>query len=180
MAVENHKDFRAQELADRLRKLNSEFVGVCLDTGNNIALLENPQQVVDVLAPLAFTVHLKDMAVEDAADGFLLAEVPLGSGFLDLSRMVQRVHQANPRARFNLEMITRDPLRIPCLAEDYWRTLGEVPAIDLARTLATVRRHARAANSLSRIQRLDAKEQVRREEMHVVQSRDWAGKNLFR
>ena len=43
--------------------LGSEHVGVCLDTGNNVALLEDPMEVVETLAPLAFTTHIKDMAV---------------------------------------------------------------------------------------------------------------------
>jgi sugar phosphate isomerase/epimerase len=180
VAVENHKDFRARELAELLRRLDSEFVGVCLDTGNNIALLEDPWHVVDTLAPWTFSVHIKDMAVEASADGFLLAEVPLGSGFLDLHRLVRRLHAARPQARFHLEMITRNPLSIPCLTDDYWQTLSEVAGIDLARTLQLVRRHARPANDLPRISQLDAREQVRVEQEHVVQSVRWAGERLFR
>ncbi len=179
VAVENHKDFRTSELVDALRRLDSEFVGVCLDTGNNIALLEDPWHVVDALTPYTFSVHLKDMAVESAADGFLLAEVPLGGGMLDLRRIVRRVHQAKPQARFHLEMITRNPLSIPCLADDYWRTMADVPGVDLARMLTLVRRHARPANDLPRIDRLEPREQIRREQDHVVQSRQWANEQLF-
>jgi sugar phosphate isomerase/epimerase len=179
VAVENHKDFRAREFADMVRRPGSEFVGVCLDTGNNIALLEEPWHVVDTLAPLTFTVHLKDMAVESAPDGFLLSEVPLGRGFLDLHRLVRRIHEAKPHARFHLEMITRDPLSIPCLAEDYWRAMTEVPGVDLARTLGLVRRHARAANSLPRIRRLQAGAQVQREQEHVTESLRWGNERLF-
>jgi sugar phosphate isomerase/epimerase len=179
VAVENHKDFRAREFAELVRRPGSEFVGVCLDTGNNIALCEDPWFVVDTLAPLTFSVHLKDMAVETANDGFLLAEVPLGRGLLDLHRLVRRMHEARPHARFYLEMITRNPLSIPCLGDDYWRTLAEVPGIELARTLRLVRRHARAANDLPRIGSLDVKEQVRREHEHVMQSLRYGRERLF-
>jgi sugar phosphate isomerase/epimerase len=179
VAVENHKDFRAREFAELVRRPGSEFVGVCLDIGNNIALLEDSWFVVDTLAPLTFTVHLKDMAVETASDGFLLAEVPLGRGLLDLHRLVRRIHEARPQARFHLEMITRNPLSIPCLADDYWRTLAEVPGIDLARTLQLVRRHARAANELPRISTLDAKAQVQCEHDHVLQSFRYGRERLF-
>lgn len=179
VAVENHKDFRAREFAELVRRPGSEFVGVCLDVGNNIALLEDPWFVVDTLAPLTFTVHLKDMAVETATDGFLLAEVPLGRGLLDLHRLVGRIHEARPHARFHLEMITRNPLAIPCLTDDYWRTLAEVPGIDLARTLQLVRRHARAANALPRISTLDARAQIEREHEHVLQSLRYGRERLF-
>ena len=175
LAVENHKDYRTDELLDLLRKLSSEYVGVCLDTGNNLALLEEPQQVVRDLAPFAITVHFKDMAVEDAPDGFLLAEVPLGKGILDLKSIVAVLRQANPRIRFNLEMITRDPLSIPCLGEKYWATLGRVPAPDLARTLALVRR-SRRPQPLPRIAQLPPREQLAAEEAHVRESFAFAGK----
>src|SRR5262249_27460546 len=37
LAVENHKDYRTQELAELMRHLGSEYIGVCVDTGNNLA-----------------------------------------------------------------------------------------------------------------------------------------------
>ena len=80
LAVENHKDWRADELMRVLKQAGNDHVGVCLDTGNSIALLEDPMEVVEALAPRAFTTHFKDMAVEEYKDGFLLSEVPLGDG----------------------------------------------------------------------------------------------------
>jgi sugar phosphate isomerase/epimerase len=139
LAVENHKDFRAGELAELLRQIDSEYVGACVDLGNNLALLEDALETVQTLAPWARACHLKDNAVEDASDGFLLSEVPLGDGRLDLQRIVAMLRAARPELRFSLEMITRDPLRIPCLTEKYWATLNDVPARELARMLTWVR-----------------------------------------
>ena len=67
------------------------------------------------------------MAVAEYDEGFLLAEVPLGEGFLDLPKMIALLREARPDIRFNLEMITRDPLRIPCLTDQYWATSANVP-----------------------------------------------------
>jgi 3-oxoisoapionate decarboxylase len=175
LAVENHKDFRTDELIDLLKMVSTEWVGVCVDTGNNIALLEDPQRVVETLAPFARTVHLKDMAVEEAEDGFRLAEVPLGEGFLDLQAIVTTLRKANRKLRFQLEMITRDPLSIPCLTENYWATLGRVPGRDLARTLAQVRRVARKI-PLPRITDLAPPEQLALEDRHVAASFAYAAK----
>src|SRR5207253_5553332 len=125
---ENHKDWRAPELLDILKRLSSQWVGVCVDTGNNIALLEEPTAVVEALAPHAISSHLKDMAVQEYEEGFLLSEVPLGEGFLDLKRMVAVLQKANPTIQFNLEMITRDPLKIPCLTSKYWATMENATA----------------------------------------------------
>src|SRR5262249_30883457 len=119
LAVENHKDYRTSALVELMKRLGSEHVGVCVDTGNNIALLDEPMETVKALAPWAYSCHLKDMAVEERSDGFLLAEVPLGEGFLDVPAIVRTLRQARPEVRFNLEMMTRDPLVIPCLTEGY-------------------------------------------------------------
>lgn len=177
LAVENHKDYRAQELVDELRRLGSEAVGVCVDLGNNFALLEDPVETVQTLAPLAYSCHMKDMAVEESPDGFLLSEVPLGQGFLDLPRLVALLRKARPGIRFNLEMITRDPLRIPCLTDGYWATFADLPGRDLARTLTLVRRHA-SKQPLPRLTGLPAKEQLDREEQNVRRSFEYARKNL--
>ena len=93
LAVENHKDWRADELIRILKQHGNDQVGVCLDTGNSISLLEDPMEVVEALAPRAFTTHFKDMAVEEYKDGFLLSEVPLGTGVLDLPRVIQVVRR---------------------------------------------------------------------------------------
>src|SRR5262249_16341903 len=133
LAVENHKDFRVDELAALLKQHRDDHIGICLDTGNSIALLEDPMEVIEALAPRAFTTHFKAMGLEASRDGFLLAEVPFGAGILDLSRAVQVLRKARPNIRFNIEMITRDPLRVPCLAENYWATFPELPGRHLAR-----------------------------------------------
>ncbi|MGB3584904.1 MAG: TIM barrel protein [Tunicatimonas sp.] len=139
LAVENHKDWRAPELVDILQHLGSEWVGVTLDFGNSISLMEDPMEVVEMLVPFVFSTHVKDMAFEECEDGFLMSEVQLGEGMLDLPRIVSLCQKHNPDIVFNLEMITRDPLKIPCLTEDYWATFPEVNGKELARTLRMVR-----------------------------------------
>jgi sugar phosphate isomerase/epimerase len=169
LAVENHKDYRADELADVMTRLKSDHVGVTVDTGNNIALLDDPHGAVEALAPWAMSVHLKDMAVRESADGFLLSEVPLGDGFLDLKRIVGALRKGNPAVRFNLEMITRDPLRVPCLTDGYWVSFADLPGHDLARTLASVRRHT-PKGDLPRVTGLSEADQLLAEDANVRRS----------
>ncbi len=139
LAVENHKDWRAAEMVEILKKFESEWIGVTLDTGNNISLLEDPMEVVEALAPYAYSVHLKDMGVVEYEDGFLLSEVNLGEGYLDIEGMVRIMKKHNPEIRFNLEMITRDPLKIPCLTKKYWATFDNISASELAVFLYKIR-----------------------------------------
>jgi len=176
LAIENHKDYRAGELMDLLGRLSSRHVGVCVDTGNSIALLEEPLEVVRTLAPRAFTVHLKDMAVAECDDGFLLAEVPLGEGFLELPKMIALLREARSEIRFNLEMITRDPLPVPCLTEQYWAT-ATASGHDLARTLRMVRKH-KPAEPLPRIRGRSTKDRIAIEEDNVRKSLAYARERL--
>jgi sugar phosphate isomerase/epimerase len=176
LAVENHKDLRTAEQIELLRRIGSPWVGACVDVGNNFTLLEDPAQAVEALAPWAFCVHLKDQAAGQYAEGFLYADVPLGQGFLDLPRMIAALRKANPAIHFSLETITRDPLRVPCLAGRYWITLGDVPRSDCQRTLRTVREH-RAAE-LPRISSLSPEERVSREEANVRAGLAYARRRL--
>jgi 3-oxoisoapionate decarboxylase len=177
LAVENHKDFRTGELIDLLKKVGSEHVGVCLDTGNNVALLEDPLEVVKALAPYAFSTHVKDPAVREYPDGFLLAEVPLGAGFLDLPKAIETLRRARPEIHFNLEMLTRDPLKVPCLTRKYWATLDGVSGRELAEALARVRKHAWKA-PLPAVSGLTPAERVKREDENVRASLRYARERL--
>lgn len=177
LAVENHKDQRVAERLDVLKHLSSEYVGMCVDVGNSFALLEDPTEVVEAYAPWAFSVHLKDQAVREYEDGFLFADAPLGEGFLDLPTMVQILRKARPGVRFSLEVITRDPLKVPCLTEKYWATFADVTGRDLARTLRIV--HANASTApLPRISHLPPDQQVEREEENVRRSLTYARDHL--
>jgi hypothetical protein len=71
------------------------------------------------------------MAVQTSDDGFLLSEVPLGTGMLYLPRMITTLRKVNPGIVINLEMATRDPLRIPCLTDGYFTTFPERKATHL-------------------------------------------------
>jgi len=167
LAVENHKDWRADELANAMKQLNSEWIGVTLDFGNSISLVEDPMAVIETLVPFVVSTHVKDMGVEEYADGFLLSEVPLGKGFLDLVKIVQLCKKHNPAVAFNLEMITRDPLEIPCLTDDYWKVFDGVSGRDLARTMRMVKQHPYGA-SLPRVSQLSGEEKLAAEEDNIL------------
>lgn len=176
LAVENHKDHRAAERVALFEHIDSEFVGACLDTGNSFALLEDPQTTVEALLPWTFTVHLKDQAVQEYADGFLLGDIPLGQGFLDLKKILNTVKRQKPTAKFCLELITRDPLKVPCLTDSYWSTFPDLPAADLSRTLRTVRTHSAA--KLQEVSTLTLEQQVALEESNVRASLEYASQQL--
>ncbi|MCC6262941.1 MAG: TIM barrel protein [Bryobacterales bacterium] len=139
IALENHKDFTVDEQVKLYKDYSSEYFGACVDTGNNLALLEDPMEVIEKLSPYAFTAHLKDATLEEYDEGFLLGDIPLGEGFLDLRRVVALLRKHKPRLPLLLECITRNPLRIPCLTDKYWATFPERRGVVLARALRRVR-----------------------------------------
>jgi sugar phosphate isomerase/epimerase len=177
LGIENHKDWRVDEQAALLEHYSSEYLGVCLDTGNNMAILDDPMETVERLAPWTFNVHFKDMAVEECETGFLLSEVPLGEGVLDLPRMVQTIRAARPDVRFSLEMIVRDPLPVPCLTDRFWATFDRVNGIDLARALARCRQR-RDRGPLPRISGLTPEQRLALEHEYVGRSIEYARAQL--
>jgi sugar phosphate isomerase/epimerase len=177
LGVENHKDWRAPELADIIKKMSSEWIGVTLDFGNSISLMEDPMEVVKTLAPFAVSTHVKDMGLEEYEDGILLSEVPLGTGILDLNAIVALCKKYNPAITFNLEMITRDPLLIPCLTEDYWATLGSVPGSELAHTLRMTR-SKKSALPLPRVSQLSTDQRLEAEEQNIIESLKYSANKM--
>jgi sugar phosphate isomerase/epimerase len=178
LAIENHKDWLIPHMLKMLKQIDSEYVGVCIDTGNSFALLEDPMDVVKAYAPWAHAVHLKDMAVCECEDGFLLADVVLGEGTLDLPKIVEIIRKARPGMKFGVEMSTRNPLKVPCLGERYWATLDDVPGENLARAMRYVRAHASDKDDLPNIDNLSVNEQVKLEDEHVRKCLRYAAEHL--
>lgn len=176
LAVENHKDQRLDERLALYQRVKSDYIGACVDTGNSFALLDDPYATVEALAPHAFTVHLKDQAVREYDEGFLLGDIPLGQGGFDLPRMVAVLRRAKPGIRFVLELITRDALRVPCLTDPYWSTMPDVPGRDLASALRLVRRHT--AKELQQVASLPVEKQLVLEDANLAQSIRYAREHL--
>ena len=177
LAIENHKDWRAAELVEIIKGLDSEWMGVTLDFGNNLSLLEKPDEVIALLAPYSFSTHIKDMGVKSYSKGFLLSEVPLGEGIVDLKAGVALCKKYNPNITFNLEMITRDPLEIPCLEEEYWATFDNISGSELAGILKMVREKS-FAGELPYTRNLEPEQRLDYEEANVLASLRYSKSDL--
>ncbi|HEX6463734.1 MAG TPA: TIM barrel protein [Vicinamibacterales bacterium] len=177
LGIENHKDWRVDQQVALLKQYSSEFLGVTLDTGNNLSILDDPEETVEKLAPYTFNTHFKDMAAEETESGFHLSEVPLGEGMLDLPRMVRAIRAARPDVRFSLEMITRDPLPVPCLTGSYWSTFTDLSGDALARTLTRIRAN-KPRSPLPRTSDLSDNERYALEVEYVSRSIEYARANL--
>ena len=121
LAVET-PGWRAAEVARWLKDLGSDWIGVCFDFGNHLALCEDPMDALRALAPYTLMGHIKDIAVDTYEEGFLLSEVALGEGILNLKEMVRILREKDPNMPFYLDAATVDPLKIPVLTDQYWAT----------------------------------------------------------
>ena len=177
LGIENHKDWRVEQQLALLEQYSSEYLGVCLDTGNNLAVLDDPIETVEKLAPWTVNVHFKDMAMEECESGFLLSEVPLGEGMLDMPRITGIIRRARPDVRFSLEMIVRDPLLVPCLTDRFWASFDDLNGIDLARALSRIR-SGRRTGPLPRITGLSPDQRLALEHELVERSINYAREYL--
>jgi 3-oxoisoapionate decarboxylase len=177
IGLENHKDWTIDEMVPLLKSYDSEYLGACIDWGNNISLLDDPMELAERLAPFSINSHIKEMAVEEYADGFLLAEVPLGQGMMPLKQMLSVILAARPKTRISLDLLTRNPLLIPCYTEKYWATFPDRNGVYLARTMRMVKAN-KPKKPLVYMEKLTAEQRLQFEQDNVRQSVEYARDGL--
>jgi sugar phosphate isomerase/epimerase len=137
VAFEVHKDFLAWEYRDLVEEAGRDWVGIYLDTGNPVFVMEHPMTTVETLAPYALTVHLRDSVVYEHPDGIAVQWVPLGEGCVDFPAIVAKVAQLCPQVTVHIKPITgRLPAVLPIWDPAYWKDWRDVRAGDFARFVA--------------------------------------------
>lgn len=96
LGLENYEAHCCSEIASLVRRLETNHVGICLDTVNSLGALETPNYVVTTLAPLAVNLHVKDFVIERVPQkmGFVVAGAPAGDGRLDIPWVLQQMPAA--------------------------------------------------------------------------------------
>jgi sugar phosphate isomerase/epimerase len=179
VAMENHKDWTGDELAALMKEYSSEYLGVCLDFGNNLSLLDDPYEVVEAVAPYTIATHMKDSRVSMSSTagpkGLLLGDVVLGDGVLDIARILELLRKGGRNPKLSLEMITREALEIPVLSPGYWATFPERQGIQLARVVELGAKRPVEPASLATLSKAD---RGLLEERNIRRSLDWASANV--
>jgi hypothetical protein len=80
--------------------------------------------------------------------------------------MIETLRRHQPDIRFNLDMITRDPLQVPCLHSKYWASSERLSGKHLAQALSLVRSH-KPQQPLLRIRGLTKDQQLALEEKNA-------------
>jgi len=177
LALENHQDLTVDELLSLLELLDSAWVGVCFDTGNPLALLEDPLESAQAFGPLIKSVHLKDYQIVATRDGFRLVGCALGDGCIDLPAILDVLKTTGETARLSIETYIGSH-DMPVLTDDYLQRLPETPARALGRTLRLVRDRGLSDAPEDMLESLEEGELLAREDEQVVRSVRWARREL--
>lgn len=108
LAVENHGRHASRRLVRLLEEVDSPRVRVCLDTANSLGALERPEETLEVLAPWAVNLHLKDYTVRRLSHqfGYEITGCPVGGGMLDVVSVLDRMRRMSVDVSVVVELWT--------------------------------------------------------------------------
>ena len=126
LAMENYERMRTEELVWIVKMLDSEYVGICLDTVNSLGALEGTETVVNRLGPFTVNLHIKDIRVYRPAHklGYLLEGTPAGEGMLPLSWILERLSTRCRSAILEQWVPPEELLEDTLLKEEKWALTG--------------------------------------------------------
>jgi len=94
LAIENHDRLKAREFEQIIQAINSEWVGICLDSVNSMGAGEGFETVAEILIPYTINLHLKDFSIRRVSHkmGLIIEGTPAGSGMLNISDLIIKLN----------------------------------------------------------------------------------------
>ena len=138
LAVENHGgDLQAREMKMMIEAVGADVMGVCLDSGNPVWMLEDPHMTLEMLIPYAETCHVRDSAVWMVPEGIAVRWVNMGDGNVDIDGWIRKFIQAKPGLPVIFENLVSANPRIHAIYNpQFWDNWRKMPAWELSRFLA--------------------------------------------
>ncbi len=138
LAVENHGgDLQAREMKMMVEAVGRDVMGVCLDSGNPVWMLEDPHMTLEILGPFAETCHVRDSAVWKAPEGIAVRWVNMGDGNVDIDGWIRKFIQLKPGLPIIFENLVSARPRIHAISDPkFWDNWRNMPAWELARFVA--------------------------------------------
>jgi len=108
LAIENHDRLKAKEFEKIILGVNSDFVGICLDSVNSMGAGEGFETVSEILIPYTINLHIKDFTISRAAHkmGLVIEGRPAGKGMLNIPALIDRVSETGKCKSAILELWT--------------------------------------------------------------------------
>jgi 3-oxoisoapionate decarboxylase len=135
IAIENHQDFVSDELMAFAEEAGTN-VGIALDTGNPLAVAEDPVAFARRVAPRIKHVHLKDYVSQFTSEGFRLIRCPIGDGCVPLQEIAEAIFRLKGAAlTASIEVGALDVRHVRVFAPDWWEGYPPRPATELRSVL---------------------------------------------
>jgi sugar phosphate isomerase/epimerase len=137
LAVENHGgDLQAREMKMMIEAVGRDVMGVCLDSGNPVWMLEDPHLTLEILIPYAETSHVRDSAVWAVPEGIAVRWVNMGDGNVDIDGWIRKFIQAKPGMPIVFENLVSGNPRIHRIHDPkFWDNWRNMPAWEFNRLL---------------------------------------------
>jgi sugar phosphate isomerase/epimerase len=137
LAVENHGgDLQAREMKMMIDAVGRDVMGVCLDSGNPVWMLEDPHMTLETLISYAETCHVRDSAIWKVPEGIAVRWVNMGDGNVDIDGWIRKFIQAKPGLPIIFENLVSARPRIHAVYDPkFWDNWRKMPAWELGRFL---------------------------------------------
>jgi len=138
LAVENHGgDLQAREMKMMIDAVGRDVMGVCLDSGNPVWMLEDPHMTLEMLGPYAETCHVRDSAVWKVPEGIAVRWVNMGDGNVDIDGWIKKFIQMKPGLPIIFEnLVSANPRVHAIYNPQFWDNWKKMPAWEFGRFLA--------------------------------------------
>lgn len=95
IGIENHDRFFSYEFREIIEAINSQYVGIVLDTANSLAKEEHLEDVLDNLSPYTVSFHVKDYDIirNPYGMGLLITGRPSGQGRLNIPKILDSLYK---------------------------------------------------------------------------------------
>jgi sugar phosphate isomerase/epimerase len=141
IALENHSgDMQARELKALVEAAGTDFVGVCIDSGNASWAVEDPHLTLATLGPYVLTSHMRDSAVWNTPAGAVAQWTRMGEGNVDIARYVRTYVEQCPGCAVSLELIMHRQRTFDYHDDEFWAAYPDMPAREFARFLTRAER----------------------------------------
>jgi len=112
IAIENHFDFKTDEILMIVNNLDSKNFGVTFDTGNCLRYGEDPVESAKKLSKHIFATHTKDVEPlygGNPQDWYYYACTPLGKGIINIPGVVEVLEKQNYQGLIAVEIDYMSP-----------------------------------------------------------------------
>ena len=171
LAVENHQDAATDDFWRLYEQTGqSPAFGVTLDTGNPLAVGQDPVDAARALAPLIRHIHCKDYTLHYAPNGYRLVRCAAGEGVIDFKAILDIVGANGHDILPGIEIAAQATRTVPLLEADWWACYSSRQTEELLPVLRLLWAKGRPADIpySSAWERGEDAEAVRQEEWNVL------------